>query len=398
MSKEEVIQQVSTIGLREYGVYNDYLADSWNTILRKHDLEQFPIKLAVALNNNDNRKVLLQLLKKEPLKVMEGMLIAAYILDAEDILLYLPENEVELQAELDKTARDMGITICCNDFVDRRLLTEYTLHHIETMAFLAEAFSEDYRPGVYVAVEKKGILHELCRIPYGTKISEIIGSDREDIKGIEINSKLYDEKAADFVLDSTISLGNGVITILDKSTCIINEAEKRLYVSRSMGCGKCTFCREGLLQLQGMIKDITKGKGKNEYLPLLQEIGEAVSYSTLCSVGQTGSDFVLGSLSYFSSEYEEHIKKKKCLSGVCTAFVPIYIDPELCIGCEECVDVCPADCIEGKAGFIHMIDEFDCTKCGKCMEACDSDAIIKTSGKVPKLPDRLTKCGKFKKR
>ena len=44
-----------------------------------------------------------------------------------------------------------------------------------------------------------------------------------------------------------------------------------------------------------------------------------------------------------------------------------------------------------------MIDEFDCDKCGKCIEACEEGAIIKTSGKVPKLPNRLTKVGRFKR-
>ena len=81
---------------------------------------------------------------------------------------------------------------------------------------------------------------------------------------------------------------------------------------------------------------------------------------------------------------------------MCSAFTSIYIDPSLCQGCEDCVDVCPEDCIEGKAGYIHMIDDFDCTKCGKCIDACDYDAIVRSSGRVPKLPSRLTKCGKFR--
>ena len=51
------------------------------------------------------------------------------------------------------------------------------------------------------------------------------------------------------------------------------------------------------------------------------------------------------------------------------------------------------ECREG----IHMIDEFECTKCGKCIEACGDDAIQMTSGKLPKLPNRLVKVGKFKK-
>ena len=115
-------------------------------------------------------------------------------------------------------------------------------------------------------------------------------------------------------------------------------------------------------------------------------------------MGQTASDFSLGTLKYFASEYEDHIKKKKCAVNVCNAFMTIYIDPNECQGCEECADVCPAEAIEGKAGYIHMIDEFECTKCGKCLEVCENDAIIQTTGRVPKLPTRLTKCGKFKKK
>jgi len=202
----------------------------------------------------------------------------------------------------------------------------------------------------------------------------------------------------DLVLEEDTNIGNGVITILPADCCIIDQEEKLLLGERKNGCGRCTFCREGLGQLHAMAKEITEGKGKNEYLAMMEEIGNAMTFSCQCSVGQTGADFTLGSLKYFGNEYTDHIKKKKCAADVCSSFMSIYIDPNLCEGCEECADVCPAECIEGKSGFIHMIDEFDCTKCGKCIEACEYDAVIKTTGRVPKLPTRLTKCGKFKKR
>ena len=179
---------------------------------------------------------------------------------------------------------------------------------------------------------------------------------------------------------------------------MIHETEEVLLAERRQSCGKCTFCREGLIQLHTMVKEITEGQGKKEFTDMMTEIGEAMTFSTPCTMGQTASDFAMGSLNYFANEYEDHIKKKKCANNVCSAFMSIYIDPDLCEGCEECADVCPADAIEGKSGYIHMIDEFECTKCGKCISACENDAIIQTTGRLPKLPTRLTKCGKFKKR
>ncbi|WP_418471701.1 4Fe-4S dicluster domain-containing protein [Eubacterium sp.] len=43
------------------------------------------------------------------------------------------------------------------------------------------------------------------------------------------------------------------------------------------------------------------------------------------------------------------------------------------------------------------IDPKKCAECGDCMENCPEDAIVKIFGKVPKLPNRLTKVGKFKR-
>ena len=157
------------------------------------------------------------------------------------------------------------------------------------------------------------------------------------------------------------------------------------------------FCRECLIQLEYMQREIMEGKGKNEFLELTDEIGAAMCFSTSCSVGQTSAKIVLSATEQFEEEYEAHIRKKICPAGACTAFVNIYIDPSVCNGCGECMDICPKDCIEGKNGYIHMIDTFDCTKCGKCISACEEEAIIKTTGKVPKLPNRLTKVGRFRK-
>ena len=52
----------------------------------------------------------------------------------------------------------------------------------------------------------------------------------------------------------------------------------------------------------------------------------------------------------------------------------VKVNPEECVGCENCVEVCPAEAIsmvEGKA----VIDQEKCTECGACIEECSVEAI-----------------------
>ena len=72
----------------------------------------------------------------------------------------------------------------------------------------------------------------------------------------------------------------------------------------------------------------------------------------------------------------------------------IGLDPDLCILCRACEDVCPWDCIymlspnivadaEGEnletaaktAEAIFVIDDNECTRCGICVDRCPSDAL-----------------------
>ena len=371
MSVEDILAKTAASGL--------LVTEKWNQVNAEREFQTNPIRVVAGLNNADIAGVQLEVLKADPKKVMEGMAIAALAVNAEEMYLYLPEKETEYAKELETEAAGYGIRIQTG-LINRRASRGGAFHHILTMAALADIFTDSYEPCTYMAVCKDGKMGELQKVSFGTKVAELVGD--ADVKAIAIGTKLYDASAMDLVIEADTQIGNGVITVY----------------SSKQSCGKCTFCREGLIQLHTMVKEITEGQGKKEFTDMMEEIGEAMTFSTPCTMGQTASDFAMGSLKYFAGEYEDHIKKKKCANNVCSAFMSIYSDPDLCEGCEECADVCPADAIEGKSGYIHMIDEFECTKCGKCISACENDAIIQTNGRLPKLPTRLTKCGKFKKR
>ena len=392
LNKTEVF--VKAGDLREYGVYNQPLMDMWVKVIEERELQDTPICAVAALNNADTDHALLALVRQYPAQVMEGLCHTAVAVDAEEKVLVLPEGCEALGEELAAAAAEYGVRIEYG-IVNVRMYRGSAIHHVATMIALAQAADGTYEPGVWVAVNRDGKTGEVKKVPYGTAVSDVVG-DTAGVKAFALGKKLYTASSLSMTLEADTNVGNGVITLYDEKCCLICEAEKVLMSSRQQSCGKCTFCREGLIQLHTMTREITEGKGKKEYIDMMTEIGEAMTFSCPCSMGQTGSDFTLSSLALFMDEYDDHVKRKKCKNNVCSAFMSIYIDPSLCTGCEDCVDVCPVDCIEGKSGFIHMIDSFDCTKCGKCIAACEEEAIIQTSGRVPKLPTRLIKCGKFR--
>ena len=389
-SSQDVLNKIREANLSEYGLYSQPLFDRLMAAKTESEEEQKELGVVAALNNADTEHVLLTVLKEQPEKVMEGISIAAYALETEKKSLHVPEEETELMESLKETADKYGVELV-KGIVNVRAAKGCAVLHFVTVKNLADLFDGCYEDGVYVSVNGAA----LQKVAADKKIAELI--DTDDVKALYFGYEYHTPEAADITVGEA-KITDGVIRVLTSKDCIVQGCQKELLASRKTSCGKCVFCREGLIQLEHMQKEITEGRGKAEFIDLTKEIGEAMCYSTPCSMGQVSAKAALSAIELFAKEYEEHIKKKNCPAGACSSFVNIYIDPSLCNGCGECMDVCPKDCIEGKAKYIHMIDDFDCTKCGKCMEVCDEDAIVQTTGKLPKLPNRLTKVGKFKKR
>jgi NAD-dependent dihydropyrimidine dehydrogenase PreA subunit len=56
------------------------------------------------------------------------------------------------------------------------------------------------------------------------------------------------------------------------------------------------------------------------------------------------------------------------------AFNPV-VDPEKCVGCEECVDVCPVEVFEMQDEKSAAVKADECLGCESCVEVCDEGAI-----------------------
>lgn len=56
----------------------------------------------------------------------------------------------------------------------------------------------------------------------------------------------------------------------------------------------------------------------------------------------------------------------------------VEVDSEKCIGCGECVDICPEDVYEMQDEKSVPVNEENCVGCESCIEVCESDAITIT--------------------
>jgi NAD-dependent dihydropyrimidine dehydrogenase PreA subunit len=58
----------------------------------------------------------------------------------------------------------------------------------------------------------------------------------------------------------------------------------------------------------------------------------------------------------------------------------VEVDNEKCIGCEECVNICPVDVYEMQNEKSVPVNAEDCIGCESCVEVCAQGAITVTEG------------------
>ena len=51
------------------------------------------------------------------------------------------------------------------------------------------------------------------------------------------------------------------------------------------------------------------------------------------------------------------------------------VDQDKCVGCEECVDVCPVEVFEMDGDKSVAAHAEECLGCESCVEVCESEAI-----------------------
>lgn len=116
-------------------------------------------------------------------------------------------------------------------------------------------------------------------------------------------------------------MGSGGIIVLDEANCIVDTAKYFMSFTKDESCGECTPCRDGTKVMLDMIGRISDGRGEMKDLDDLINLSTYVKSNSLCGLGQAAPNPVLSTIRYFRAEYEDHIKRKKCVSQSCKEIV-----------------------------------------------------------------------------
>ncbi len=169
-------------------------------------------------------------------------------------------------------------------------------------------------------------------------------------------------------------VGSGGMIVLDEDDCMVNVSKYFLQFTREESCGKCVPCRVGTKRLYEILDRITKGKGREGDLELLETLGSDIKQASLCGLGQTAPNPVLSTLKYFRDEYEAHMEGR-CPAKGCRELLTYTIIEELCTGCGACMRACASGAITGEKKKPHVIDQGLCIKCGACFDVCKFKSV-----------------------
>ncbi len=172
----------------------------------------------------------------------------------------------------------------------------------------------------------------LVEVPMGTTLREIVFDIGGGIpKGRKFKAVQTGGPSGGMIPESLLDLpvdfdeltkagsmmGSGGMIVMDDKTCMVDMARYYTTFLEGESCGKCLPCREGLRQMRYILDDITRGRGKEGDIQLLEELCVTLYDASLCQLGGSAPNPVMSSIRHFRDEYEAHIKDKKCPAGVC---------------------------------------------------------------------------------
>ncbi len=108
-------------------------------------------------------------------------------------------------------------------------------------------------------------------------------------------------------------LGSGGVIVIGDNQCMVDLMDIITYFFKHESCGQCTPCREGTGWMQKIVKSIIERRGREDDLELLSNISSnMMGGRTICALSDAAAMPVKSFVTKFKSEFEYHIKNKRC--------------------------------------------------------------------------------------
>jgi NADH:ubiquinone oxidoreductase subunit F (NADH-binding)/(2Fe-2S) ferredoxin/NAD-dependent dihydropyrimidine dehydrogenase PreA subunit len=230
----------------------------------------------------------------------------------------------------------------------------------------------------------------LIEVPMGITLREIIFEvaggikDGKKFKAVQTGGPMggcLTEAHLDLPLDyealtqAGSMMGSGGLVVMDEHSCMVDIARFFMDFTQAESCGKCTPCRVGTRRILELLQKICDGLGEDGDIEKLENLCHEISRNSLCGLGQGAPNPVISTLKHFRHEYEAHIYEKRCPAKVCRPLIRFEVQAESCTGCTVCARNCPVEAISGERRQTHTIDPQTCIHCGICVQVCNFNAI-----------------------
>ncbi|HEV2490810.1 MAG TPA: NADH-quinone oxidoreductase subunit NuoF [Candidatus Acidoferrales bacterium] len=168
------------------------------------------------------------------------------------------------------------------------------------------------RPGIYelpLGFNLKRMIEDVAGgIPNGKKLKAVIpgGSSCPLLKAEEC------DVAMDFESVAKIGsmLGSGGLVVIDEDTCMVDVARRIMHFYAHESCGWCIPCREGTAWLKKVLDRFHEGGGREEDIPIIDEVSENMLGKTFCALGDAAAMPTMSIVRKWRNEFEDHLKGK----------------------------------------------------------------------------------------
>ena len=376
----EILTEIRTAKLRGRGGAGMLTADKWQVVLDQVVKRGGPPQLVCNAYDADPRSlVATTLLATQPFTVLEGIVLAAYALGANEAYMYMHSknrngydafNAAVHQAQDSGVLGNLTVTIVGVDVgfmggeestmlevirgrramavqrppypaqsglseLPTAIANVETLSHIVTIMnngaqAYVKAGSKDVAGTKLVTVYDAQGQGTVVEVSMGMPIATIlqkagIAITPENARGVVVGGPEGGVLPAElwntpFDFDSLKSvgtiLGSATIEVLPKSTCMVEWSRSRTDYLAQASCGKCIPCRTGVKRATGVLAGIMSDVGNQSDVAVLQDLAEYIPSGSLCGFGWNATHPMKTAMRYFADDFTKHLNGE-CPTGTC---------------------------------------------------------------------------------